>query len=350
MSLSQELSQPTMPDLGSPQLLEPLLPASSAPSLEAWEARRPDLRQRWDALLGHPSFGDFDHTPEVVDRFEAPDFHGTLYRQPTGPQTRQLVLLMEPKAVRLSPRPGAVIPYYHPDLMAGHDLAAHEPLPERPNVHFGRHLVQQGYVVVCTEAFPYNTVPEPEDDHGFAWWQAAADQLLADHPEWTGIGKLTWDTRCATDLLLSQPDMDAERTVVMGHSLGGKMAFYAGAFDERLKAVISSDFGIGWDFTNWDDPWYHGTRIREEGFSLAHHQLLALLAPRSFLLIVGNTDGPESWQHLQAGQEVYDLYGRRDAVGCFYHATGHQPTEESIAVAYRWLAEQLGLKEQPWEL
>lgn len=343
MSLSEELSRPSLPDLGEPQNLPPLFPAGAAPTRPTWEIERAALRRRWETHLGHPSFGDFDRTPEVIERFEAPDYQGTLYRQPTGPDTCQLVLLMEPRAVSLSPRPGAVIPYYRPDLMAGYDLATHTPVEERPNVHFGRHLVQQGYVVVCPEAYPYNTVPEPPEGGTFAWWQAAADQLKADHPEWTGMGKLTWDTRCATDLLLSQPDMDASRTVVMGHSLGGKMAFYAGALDERLKAVICSDFGIGWDFTNWSDPWYHGDRIREAGFDLAHHQLLALLAPRSFLLIVGDTDRPESWQYLQEAQQVYDLYDRRDAVGCFYHATGHQPTDESIEASYRWLAEQLGL-------
>lgn len=350
MTLTQQLSQPTMADLGEPQNLAPLIPAGAALTRQAWETERAQLRRRWESHLGHPSFGDFDRTAEEIERFEAPDFHGTLYRQPTGPDTRQLVLLMEPRAVRLSPRPGAVIPYYHPDLMAGIDAATHAPVDERPNVHFGRHLVQQGYVVVCPEAYPYNTVPEPPEGDASAWWRAAADKLAADHPGWTGMGKLTWDTRCATDLLLSQPDMDPSRTVAMGHSLGGKMAFYAGALDERLKAVISSDFGIGWDFTNWSDPWYHGDRIEAQGFDLAHHQLLALLAPRSFLLIVGDTDKPESWQYLQAAQEVYDLYGRRDAVGCFYHATGHQPTDESIEVAYRWLAEQLGLEERDWEL
>ena len=350
MSLSQRLSRPELDDLGEKQDLEPLFPGGGQPTLSEWEVRRQALCQQWDAVLGEPSFGDFDKVPEVIDAFEAPDFHGTLYRQPTGPDTRQLVLLMEPTRIKLSPRPGAVVPYYHPDLMAGFDLAARAPLTERDNVQFGRHLVQQGYVVACMEAFPYNTVPEPEEGEGFAWWRAAADRLLADNPGWTGMAKLAWDTRRATDLLLSQPDMDPERTVVIGHSLGGKMAFYAGALDARFKATVSSDFGIGWDFTNWDDPWYLGDQIHAPGFTLAHHQLLALHAPRSFLLIGGEADRPESWQYLQEAQKVYGLYGREHAVGHLYHGTGHQPTDESVRAAYQWLAEQFGVPEQPWEL
>ena len=86
------------------------------------------------------------------------------------------------------------------------------------------------------------------------------------------------------------------------------------------------------------------------GFTLAHHQLLALHAPRSFLLVGGEADRPASWQYIQEAQKVYRLYGREDAVGFFDHASGHSPTEESLRLAYRWLAEQFSLPEQPWVL
>jgi pimeloyl-ACP methyl ester carboxylesterase len=247
--------------------------------------------------------------------------------------------------------------------MAGYDLRRRKPIADgdsfqfgqrsttcRRIIQFGRHLVQQGYVVVCTEAFPFNTVPEPQKDEGFAWWQTAAEKLLRDNPNWTGIAKLAWDTRRATDLLLNQPDIDKDRVVVMGHSLGGKMAFYAGVLDERIKAIIGSDFGMGWSFTNWDAPWYLGDQIHRPGFTLAHHQLLALHAPRSFLLIGGAADRPATWQYINEAQKAYKLYGRENAVGFFDHASGHSPTPESLVLAYRWLAEQFDLAEQPWEL
>ncbi len=399
-TMSQQLSQPAIKDLGEPQHLEPIFADGQEPTVDAWEGRlRPRLLERWAAVIGEPSFGDFDRAAEVIERFEAPFFNGTLIRQPTGPGLCQTLLLMEPKdtpegrdgeaAIPPSkggnprggspdgsrstlpcrppcsppwkggrgshrapgaPRPGAIVPFYHPDLMAGFDLETREPKTERPNVHFGRHLVQQGYVVVCTEAFPYNTVPEPEDSAGFAWWQAGADKLLADNPNWTGIGKLIWDTSRAVDLLLEQPHVDAERIVCMGHSLGGKMAFYTAAFDERIKAAVASDFGIGWSFTNWDAPWYFGGQIRDGGFMLNGHHALALLAPRAFLAIAGEADRPESWQHINEAKRVYRLYGKEDAVGCFLHMTGHQPTDESIVAAYKWLAEQFGLPEREWSL
>ncbi|MGD9494935.1 MAG: acetylxylan esterase [Armatimonadota bacterium] len=348
--LSAQLSRPTIADLGEPLKLEPLFPPGVEPTLAAWGELRDELLQRWRAVIGEPSFGEFERRAAIVERFEAPFFRGTVYRQPVGPDHWQQVLLMEPLEPLRHPRPAAVVPYYHPDLMAGFDLQTREPITDRPNVHFGRHLVQQGYVVACMEAFPYNTVPAPAEDVGFAWWQAGAEKLLADNPRWTGIGKLIWDTSRAVDLLLAQPDIDATRILAVGHSLGGKMAFYTAAFDERLQATIASDFGIGWEFTNWDAPWYFGAQVHDAGFTLGGHHALALIAPRSFLLIAGEADRPQSWQYLQQAQGVYRLYGREHAVGCFLHMTGHQPTEESIRTAWRWLAEQLDLPERPWRL
>jgi len=349
-SVSQQLSRPPGTDLGEDQQLAPLFPDGTAPTLAEWEALRHSLRQQWDAVLGEPSYADFDRSPETIRSFEQPEYRATVLRQPTSPETQQLILLMEPTQVPFSPRPGAVVPFYDPDRMAGYDLEEDCRITESLETQFGRHLIQQGYVVVCTEAFPYNTVPEPQSDEGFAWWRAAAAKVLEDNPNWTGMGKLTWDTRLATDLLLSQPDVDPERILAIGHSLGGKMSFYAGCLDERIKTIIASDFGIGWDFTNWSDPWYLGPQIHSEGFDLAHHQLLALHAPRSFFLVGGEYDHRASWQYLLEAREVYDLYGRREAVGFFDHATGHSPTKESLDLAYRWLAEQFNLPEQPWEL
>ena len=129
----------------------------------------------------------------------------------------------------------------------------------------------------------------------------------------------------------------------MGHSLGGKTAFYSGALDERIKAVIASDFGIGFSFSNWEDPWYLGAKVRDRNLGVRHHELLALTAPRPFLLIAGQCDKRESWQYLREAGKVYSLYGCEHALGMFNHADGHTPTEESLRIAYEWLAEQFDL-------
>lgn len=342
-SLSAQLSKPGDADLGADQHLTPLFPRETPFTSADWQRLRPQLYRQWRDLLGRPSFDAFDRQVEPVGQVEFPEFSGLLVRQPTGPDTRQLVLVMEPKEVKLSPRPGAVVPFYHPDDMAGYDLTTGARLDAAPTIQFGLHLVRQGYVVCCPEAFPYNTVPEPQENAGFAWWQAAAEKVLQDNPHWTGMGKLVHDTSCAVDLLLSQADIDRNRILLIGHSLGGKMVFYTGCLDSRIRAIIASDFGIGWSFTNWDAPWYLGKRIHATGFALAHHQLLALHAPWPFLLLAGEYDRRESRQYLQAAQVAYRLYGRETAVGMIDHARGHRPPQEAMTLAYRWLAEQFAL-------
>ena len=121
------------------------------------------------------------------------------------------------------------------------------------------------------------------------------------------------------------------------------MAFYAAAMDDRIKATIASDFGIGYTFTNWDAPWYLGPRVLDPGLPLGHHHLLALHAPRPFLLVAGKFDGAASWQYLDEARKAYALYGRESALGCLDHGSGHRPPEHAMQFAYDWLAEQFGM-------
>ena len=344
--ITHRVAHPTYEHLGEPEAIAPIF--SSAPSLETWYPIRETLKNRWAQVLGLPSFANIDHAVEIIQTFDQPTYRATVLKQPTGPHTRQILLLMQPKKTIASPNPGMVIPFYNPDRMIGLNIQNQQPTEDTPLIQFGRHLVQQGYTVVCTEAFPYNTVPEPEENKGFAWWQNGAEKLLHDNPNWTGMAKLAHDTSLALTFLLDQPGIDAQRIGVMGHSLGGKMAFYAGCLDTRFKTIVSSDFGIGWSFTNWDAPWYLGQKIHRPDFTLAHHHLLALFAPNPFLLIGGQADRPESWQYLNEARKVYALYNKPEAIGFFDHASGHRPTEESLHIAYQWLAEQFGISPNPW--
>lgn len=345
---SKKLSCSGCPDTGGDQWLPPVF-GRVEPTLSGWQQRRGILLSRLQEILGHHSMPEFDHTGELIRKFDLPDAQVEEFRLPTGPSTRQQVLLLRPKTMVRQPCPAAVVPFYNPADMAGYDPVSLQP-KERPLIHFGRHLVQQGYTVLCTQAFPYNTVPEPKSTETFEWWREAAGKVLNDNPRWTGMGKLVWDMRIGTDFLLQQPGIDADRIVCMGHSLGGKIAFYSGALDERIKAVIASDFGIGFPFSNWEDPWYLGTKVLDAERDIGHHALLALIAPRPFLLIAGQYDKRESRQYLKEAAKVYALYGREHAVGMFDHATGHTPNEESLRIAYEWLAEQFNLPVLPWVL
>lgn len=314
--------------------------------LREWQGRRSAVFGRWLQALGDPGPERVPPgAPEVLETFVTPEFKATLYRQRTGPQAWQRVLLMEPVGV-VGKVAGVVVPFYDPDRMCGYDLRTKQRLgPERSSAMFGLHLVGQGYVVAAVEAYPFNLLTAEEQKAakgGMGVWRDAAARLAQRAPGWTGMGKLTHDTRLAADLLAASAHVDPRRLAVMGHSLGGKMAFYAGCLDSRFKAVVASDFGIAWDSTNWGDAWYFGAKLKAmRADGLSHEQLLALAAPTSFFLIAGQYDSQAvSGPYLVEARKVHVLYGKADSVEMFDHHSGHQPSWDALKAAYVWLARQ----------
>ena len=76
--------------------------------------------------------------------------------------------------------------------------------------------------------------------------------------------------------------------------------------------------------SNWDAEWYLGAAVKQPDFAHEHHELLALAAPRPFLLVGGNSaDGVASWPWIEAARPVYRLYGAARHLGLLVHHGGH---------------------------
>ncbi|NDF00979.1 MAG: dienelactone hydrolase, partial [Verrucomicrobia bacterium] len=205
-----------------------------------------------------------------------------------------------------------------------------------PELMQGVQLVKRGYVVVCPRCFIF------DDGAGYAEW---VKRLQQRHPTWTGMARMTWDGIRAADYLESLPLVDRERIGCAGHSLGAKEVLYAAAFDERFKVAVFSEGGIGLTFSNWDAPWYLGPRSRPPGFTHEHHELLALIAPRPFLLLAGNSaDSAKSAAFIEAARPVYELLGARDHVRLLNHRQGHRYPAEAQAAAEELLDRHLKIQ------
>ena len=137
----------------------------------------------------------------------------------------------------------------------------------------------------------------------------------------------------------SQNKIDLTRIAVTGCSFQGKMALYAGAFDERIALTIPEESGGGgeasWRFmatqTGTEDlnaaqgtAWYASNLLQFTNANAAKlpydmHELVAMVAPRAILAIentgidrLGSQAGSVS---MRAATEVYKALGIPDRIG-----------------------------------
>ncbi|MBO5762560.1 MAG: acetylxylan esterase [Lentisphaeria bacterium] len=302
------------------------------------------MRKQWLSALGTPG-ENYCFTPglEKINTVETDDFTGTLYWQNNGPGTRQELLVALPKKGK-APYPTVIVPFYYPDKMAGMNLRTGEPRdPKGHRSWFVQHLTRRGFAVLSPQTYHLNLIPEPENRDEFKQWLRASKALKERYPEWTGVGKLVADAKLAVDAVGEFPELDRSRIGIMGHSLGGKIALFCGTLDERIKAIVASDFGFGWNQTNWSDPWYFGKErmhnLQRGDMELS--QLLIAAAPKPFFLIAGQFDNDWSRAFLTRAGQSYGAAAKD--LHILNHATGHTPPLEATAAAYDFLAEKLAL-------
>ena len=146
------------------------------------------------------------------------------------------------------------------------------------------------------------------------------------------------DAITSVDILASLPNVDGKRIGAVGHSLGAKEVLYLAAFDSRVQVTVSSEGGVGTRYSNWDAPWYLGPGIMQPDFTHEHHELLAMIAPRPFLLIGGDSaDGDRSWPFIEVAMPIYRLYGPTPRIGLFNHKRGHAVPPDAEERIYEWL-------------
>ncbi|MFC3773683.1 alpha/beta hydrolase family protein [Paenibacillus sp. GCM10012303] len=290
-----------------------------------------DLTQKWLDRIGKPERYEYERRLSLIRKIVTAEFDGELYEQANGPGTVQRTLLMLPKTIN-GKLPAVVVPFYYPDRMAGYDLDSLEPTDE-PDIAMALQLVRRGYAVVSADAY-HLTYRELElERRDFSRWRVAADSLLRDHPEWTGIGKLIADTQLLVDLLCADSRVDHDRIGIAGHSLGGKMALYTGCLDHRIKAMLCSDFGLEWDRSNWNEPWYWGDKLDAlKAAGMDHAELLRLGGLKPFVLIAGLYDNEEALDGIKRAG-----YSDPSQYLFINHASGHRPPVEALEQGYDFL-------------
>lgn len=326
-----------------------------------WNKRRPELVKLWTAMLGKvgPSaedrkwFGDIRER-RVVSTQELPRYTRMEIDLPIEKDFWQKHVLLLPKGQGSGPFPAVVC-----WTSSGPDF-------RRPEDWWGKWLVERGYVVLTSWAF----IRHYRDGLTGA---RSAEALYERFGHWLPVSKMVHDAQRQAEYLRSLKQVDPKRIGFMGFSLSAKSAVYIGAFAPEFAAVVTVDPHIAVNGgTNWYAPWYMdwlrpfpgiptpertvlsmlNPDSKRPGFEHDHHELMALAAPRPFLLIGGSTHGDtdrptdsdtlSSWGYFNRAREVYQLLGIPERIQFAATSDGHSATGPAVDKAWqeffeRWL-------------
>ena len=156
-----------------------------------------------------------------------------------------------------------------------------------PDQAYGAELAERGYVVMAPDALAFEERNWSAIE-GQAEYYELASRLVRGQ---TLLGKVLHDVRVALDYLATRPEVDPSRIGFIGHSYGGRMAIWASAFDERIRAAVSNCGCVN----------YRNSLTRDAGIQMAFcvpgiltlgdlEDVLRLAAPRALLIQAAEDD------------------------------------------------------------
>lgn len=246
------------------------------------------------------------------------------------------------------PLPAPAVVVLHGTFAQGKDQAAG--LVDDPSKAYLDHVCRRGYVAIAPEHFVSGHRIPPEGPYD-------TKRFYEKHPEWTAVGKFTYEHSIAVDLLASLAEVDSQRIGVLGHSLGGQGTTFLAAYDQRIKVAISNCSAAMFRHNPGVEHWARGRwyvylkHIRPAVLAgnlppIDFHEIMALTAPRAQLDISATNDGDPAIQKqrvlmLMKVAEAYELEGAPENFGYYVHGQGHAVPHASRALMYAWLDQHL---------
>lgn len=152
------------------------------------------------------------------------------------------------------------------------------------------------------------------------------------------MGIQLWNSIRALDLLLEQPDVDAERIGCTGESGGGTQTFLLGAIDDRIRVaapvnMVSHSMQGGCRCENAP-----GLRVQFSNLDFA-----AAFAPRPQLLVGATGDWTRDMLEVEAPaiQNIYALHGATDRLKAVRIKAPHNYNQSSREAVYAWFNQWL---------
>lgn len=209
--------------------------------------------------------GGFPNRPDLnLEVIDEVDLHGirrqlVTFQSVEGEHIEAFVLM--PPLLGNTTRPaivaihqdGGVRPYrYGKSEVAG--------LGGDPDLCYGEELCARGYVVICPDRFGFESRSLARSRHRDTFEAFAIQSSSEEYPGldltedlfkgalankrlfdgWTMLAQELFEVSRAVDVLCANPQVDAERIGVIGHSAGGLLAAYAMYVDDRLRVGAAS--------------------------------------------------------------------------------------------------------------
>ncbi|MGS2618952.1 dienelactone hydrolase family protein [Micromonospora sp. LZ34] len=244
-------------------------------------------------------------------------------------------------------RPAVVVPFYEVATMFGERCArtAGRDAAQLASQAYARHLVARGVAVLAVPWW-FEYVLEPATSTtplGERYRPSVASHARS--LAISGLGRSIADLFLAVDALCCLPWVAPGRIGAFGHSLGGKLALHLTALDTRIAAGVAHEPGLGLQYSNWSDPWYLDGTVPPHR---DHDDLLALVAPRPFLLAGGGAS--DGWHNHRLVERAARRWPGPPGLETLYHNGGHAHPDHVLHACYAWLHRRLTDPDPPEEI
>jgi len=311
------------------------IPATRA----AWEGRRPEIRK-----ILHECLGEMPPRPErlrskILERQKRSGYTVEKVEIDNGFDSVIPSYLVIPDGLQ-GPAPAILLLHWHSGDKAG-------PLFSDQVQNVLEPLVKRGFILLSIDSYfngeRLGTGPAGKAEDNIDNQRDSLFKLDL----WFGrtlMGMMLRDDMIAIDYLASRPEVDRNRIGASGMSMGSTGAWWLGALDERVKAVV----GVAC-FMRYRELVAHG-QLRAHAIYffipgiLKHFDteaVLGLLAPRPFLALTGDSDPTSPPDGIRILEKklgaIYGLYGAREKFrSVVYPGVDHTYTPEMKSEMAAW--------------
>jgi dienelactone hydrolase len=300
-------------------------------TLKEWQTRREALRKSMFAAMGPMPASPGELSPRIVGKLQREGYRIENILFQSRPEVWVTANAYVPEAVK-----GKV-----PAVLAVHGHwagARRDPVVQARCLG----LVKLGFFVLAVDAFSAGE-RHPRIARG-TYHGALLGSTLWPAGQ-TLLGLQVYDNRRAVDYMLTRSEVDGERLGITGASGGGNQTMYAGALDERFKAVVPV-CSVG-----TYQAYLHAAccvcellpgalRCTEEG------DVLGLVAPRALMVINATEDAfqfsvGEAQKSLARAKEIFKLYGKEEKVKHAVFESPHDYNQAMRETMYGWMTRWL---------